>query len=339
MLVTHEPDIAEYATRIVAFRDGRVRARSAGREPPPRRGRARRAATRRSTRTRGHRVGGTHSCHSGSRSGSPCSALRRNAMRTALTALGMIIGVAAVIVMVAIGTGARTLDREPDPAAPAPTSSRSTPAPAVRPGPRQGRARPPRSPSTTPRRSAREVAGHPLPVARAEHARADHRRARQLEHAGAGHRAPSCRRSARGRCSTARSSPTQDVARAAKVAVLGSVARDQLFGAGADPDRRDDPHQEPAVPGRRRADAARDRRRCGPGSGRHRRHPLHDGAEALLGVQHVNEHHHLGGRRRRRSTAMTARHRRPAADAPPASQRGAGRRLLGADAWRRWRRC
>ena len=25
MLVTHEPDIAEYGTRIVAFRDGRVR--------------------------------------------------------------------------------------------------------------------------------------------------------------------------------------------------------------------------------------------------------------------------------------------------------------------------
>ena len=34
-------------------------------------------------------------------------ALRRNAMRTGLTALGMIIGVAAVIVMVAIGSGAR----------------------------------------------------------------------------------------------------------------------------------------------------------------------------------------------------------------------------------------
>ena len=34
-------------------------------------------------------------------------ALRRNAMRTSLTALGMIIGVAAVIVMVAIGTGAQ----------------------------------------------------------------------------------------------------------------------------------------------------------------------------------------------------------------------------------------
>src|SRR6185369_10795865 len=34
-------------------------------------------------------------------------ALRRNAMRTALTALGIIIGVAAVIVMVAIGSGAQ----------------------------------------------------------------------------------------------------------------------------------------------------------------------------------------------------------------------------------------
>jgi putative ABC transport system permease protein len=36
------------------------------------------------------------------------NALRRNAMRTALTALGMIIGVAAVIVMVAIGHGAQS---------------------------------------------------------------------------------------------------------------------------------------------------------------------------------------------------------------------------------------
>src|SRR5437016_1262353 len=35
-------------------------------------------------------------------------ALRRNAMRTALTALGMIIGVSAVIIMVAIGNGARS---------------------------------------------------------------------------------------------------------------------------------------------------------------------------------------------------------------------------------------
>ena len=35
-------------------------------------------------------------------------ALKRNAMRTALTALGMVIGVAAVIVMIALGEGARS---------------------------------------------------------------------------------------------------------------------------------------------------------------------------------------------------------------------------------------
>ena len=35
-------------------------------------------------------------------------ALSRNKMRTALTMLGMIIGVAAVITMVALGTGAQT---------------------------------------------------------------------------------------------------------------------------------------------------------------------------------------------------------------------------------------
>ena len=50
-------------------------------------------------------------------------ALRRNAMRTALTALGMIIGVAAVIVMVAIGTGASASIQDADSAAPARTSS------------------------------------------------------------------------------------------------------------------------------------------------------------------------------------------------------------------------
>ena len=54
----------------------------------------------------------------------------------------------------------------------------------------------------------------------------------------------------------------QDVARAAKVAVLGSVARDQLFGAGADPTGATIRHQEPAVPRRRRAGAARASRRC-----------------------------------------------------------------------------
>ena len=48
-------------------------------------------------------------------------ALNRNKMRTALTMLGMIIGVAAVITMVALGTGAQTLDRGRRSSRPAPT--------------------------------------------------------------------------------------------------------------------------------------------------------------------------------------------------------------------------
>ena len=44
-------------------------------------------------------------------------ALRRNKLRTALTTLGMIIGVAAVIVMVAIGTRRADADRRPGQAA------------------------------------------------------------------------------------------------------------------------------------------------------------------------------------------------------------------------------
>ena len=46
----------------------------------------------------------------------------------------------------------------------------------------------------------------------------------------------------------------QDVARAAKVAVLGSVDARSAVRRRRRSDRRDRPHQQPAVPGRRRAD-------------------------------------------------------------------------------------
>ena len=49
-------------------------------------------------------------------------ALNRNKMRTALTMLGMIIGVAAVIAMVALGKGATRPSRSRS-SRPAPTSS------------------------------------------------------------------------------------------------------------------------------------------------------------------------------------------------------------------------
>ena len=48
-------------------------------------------------------------------------ALNRNKMRTALTMLGMIIGVGAVITMVALGNGAQRVDRAGRSSRPAPT--------------------------------------------------------------------------------------------------------------------------------------------------------------------------------------------------------------------------
>ena len=107
VLVTHEPDIAEYATRIIVVPRRPRAQRYAGGE----RGAAPTTSSRRFDGAgRGRRA---ERLRSGTMSlwntvAIAVRALRRNGMRTALTALGMIIGVAAVIVMVAIGTGART---------------------------------------------------------------------------------------------------------------------------------------------------------------------------------------------------------------------------------------
>ena len=124
LLITHETDIAEYGTRLIRFRDGRVVADSARAAPPQRRRRARGAA-----------AAGAGSDRADGRAGSPphirelparteehdmsilmtiriaFKALGRNKLRTALTMLGMIIGVAAVIAMVALGSGAQADDR------------------------------------------------------------------------------------------------------------------------------------------------------------------------------------------------------------------------------------
>ena len=159
-------------------------------------------------------------------------ALRRNAMRTALTALGMIIGVAAVIVMMALGSGARNSIE---------TQIRSVGSNLVTVNAGAGRFGPVRG---------GQGGSSTLTVA-------DAAAIREL---------PGVRRltpgvnirlqaiSAAGNWSTQgqgsneelpeiRSWTTQfgsfftadDVRRAAKVAVLGSVARDQLFGPGSDP--------------------------------------------------------------------------------------------------------
>jgi putative ABC transport system permease protein len=160
-------------------------------------------------------------------------ALRRNAMRTALTALGMIIGVAAVIVMMALGSGARNAIE---------TQIRNVGSNLVTVNAGSNRnwnVRGGQGGSST------------LTVADAEAIRDNIPGVRYLT-PGLNIRVQAI--SSLGNWQTQaqgsnqelpaiRSWPTEmgsfftedDVKRASKVVVLGSVARDQLFGAGADP--------------------------------------------------------------------------------------------------------
>ena len=99
MLITHEHDIAEHGTRIVSFRDGLVMTDQRRRQPADR--------GRRACQPAGEAEAvGTMSILMVLRVA--LKALARNKMRTALTMLGMIIGVGAVITMVALGTGAQS---------------------------------------------------------------------------------------------------------------------------------------------------------------------------------------------------------------------------------------
>jgi putative ABC transport system permease protein len=159
-------------------------------------------------------------------------ALRRNAMRTALTALGMIIGVAAVIVMVAIGTGARaSIENQ--------IKSAGTNIVMVNAGAGFGPVRGGQGATTTltvddAEAIRREVPGvrylSPSLNTRAQVISEQGNWNTQVQ--GTSAELPAIRSWAMqfGLFFT-----DQDVARSAKVAVLGSVARDQLFGEGADP--------------------------------------------------------------------------------------------------------
>jgi putative ABC transport system permease protein len=160
-------------------------------------------------------------------------ALRRNAMRTALTALGMIIGVAAVIVMVAIGAGAQASIE---------TQIRSAGSNLVIVTAGSGGFGPVRQ---------GQGAVTTLTPNDAEAIRAELDGIRSLS-PGVNLRAQIV--AERGNWNTQvqgagdelmvlRAWPlqfgsffsAQDVARAARVVVLGSIVRDQLFGAGTDP--------------------------------------------------------------------------------------------------------
>jgi macrolide transport system ATP-binding/permease protein len=106
LLVTHEPDMAAFADRIITMRDGvivsderRAVPRKAAATPPP--------PVRNTEQSLGE-------AWSFSRMAvlAAARALARNKMRSALTVLGVFIGVAALITMVAVGEGANAAVKE-----------------------------------------------------------------------------------------------------------------------------------------------------------------------------------------------------------------------------------
>ena len=109
LVVTHDADVAAYTDRVVTFRDGAIisdvrKARTDASRPRLRLAAAKPATLEQAANGNGlnrTRKFGTMALSAAAR------ALRRNKTRAALTMLGIFIGVAAVIAMVAVGDGAR----------------------------------------------------------------------------------------------------------------------------------------------------------------------------------------------------------------------------------------
>ena len=112
VMVTHEPDIARYADRTVTMRDGRIISdeRHAEAATPGARVAASRAAEPVALQT----TLSLHSAFGFARmvSAAAVQALARNITRSLLTMLGVFIGVAALIAMVAVGQGANDAVRK-----------------------------------------------------------------------------------------------------------------------------------------------------------------------------------------------------------------------------------
>ncbi len=112
IVVTHDPEVAAYADRVITFRDGAIisdkrnasavtPASISGSEPASPRPLANESARSDATAAESAWTFGSMALTAAAR------ALQRNKLRAALTMLGIFIGVAAVIAMVAVGNGAR----------------------------------------------------------------------------------------------------------------------------------------------------------------------------------------------------------------------------------------
>jgi putative ABC transport system permease protein len=159
-------------------------------------------------------------------------ALRRNAMRTALTALGMIIGVAAVIVMVAIGNGAQASIED---------QIRSAGTNIVTVSAGSNNFGPVRTTGTTTTLTVGDADAIALNVAGVGNVSPGATTREQVIAESSNWNTTVSGASAN--LPTIRAWPLEygtfftelDVARTAKVVVLGSVVRDELFGPGTDP--------------------------------------------------------------------------------------------------------
>ena len=101
VFVTHDPEVASHGQRIIHFKDGVVEREEAGSEGPP----AESAPAPEPEARTGGRRGPGADLRANVRIA--LRAVRVNKLRSALTMLGVIIGVGAVIAMVAIGEGAK----------------------------------------------------------------------------------------------------------------------------------------------------------------------------------------------------------------------------------------
>lgn len=106
ILVTHEPDIAAHARRIITMKDGKIltdkhNSKSQTSEPSSKKT----SEILKSTQTKGHSTFSFRQAKEYFRQA--FRALLANKVRSGLSVLGILIGVAAVIAMLAVGTGAQ----------------------------------------------------------------------------------------------------------------------------------------------------------------------------------------------------------------------------------------